>query len=522
MGRIDEDVVGKLEQAVDRAKELARAGRGASARVQIGPPHVANQQRVTGENKPWLLGSPAAVAHDVGMVSRRVTGRRKRADDRVPKLDDFAIGEGAMLELHEGARRQIGTCSGRLDQRRQARHVVGLNMRLEDRRNRCADSLGGLEIAIDEVYMGIHDRKRRTGEAAEQIARAGRLLVQEGAQDHLPPPTVRRRLASCKAKSAMAHIGMADKTLSLLWDATRLRLLVEIERRGSLSAAAREVGIGQPSASEHVRLLEAAAGQPLVERNGRGSRLTEAGRVLASSANQALATLAAGEEELQALAGLAAGTIHIGASTTPGVYLLPDTLGCFRRDHPNVVVEVEIASTGEIIERLLAGRIQLALVGEATADERVTLEPFLEDEIIGVAKPGLLRVRSGRVKRDALQGHTLLVRAPGSSTRQIGDRELARAGVDMGRAWELDSSEAIKRAAREGLGVAFLSRYAVAEEVERGEVESFRLAHRPPMNRQLHIARLARRPLSPSERGFVATLTHCCAKSADFAAACVA
>jgi DNA-binding transcriptional LysR family regulator len=88
--------------------------------------------------------------------------------------------------------------------------------------------------------------------------------------------------------------------------------------------------------------------------------------------------------------------------------------------------------------------------------------------------------------------------------------------------WELDSSEAIKRAAREGLGVAFLSRYAVAEEVERGELESFRLARRPPIERRLYIARLARRPLSPSERGFIETLKRCCAKSADFAAACVA
>jgi molybdate transport repressor ModE-like protein len=315
---------------------------------------------------------------------------------------------------------------------------------------------------------------------------------------------------------------MADKTLSLLWDSTRLRLLVEVERHGTVSAAAQAVGIGQSSASEHLRLLETAAGQRLIERNGRGSRLTQAGRVLASSASQALATLAAGEEEVHALAGLDAGTIHIGASTTPGVYLLPDTLGCFRRDHPNVAVEVEIAATGEILDRLLAGRIQLALVGETAVDERVELEPFLSDEIIGIAKPGLLPIRSGKVPPDLICEQTLLVRERNSSTRQIAERALSEAGVSAGSVWELDSSEAIKRAAREGLGVAFLSRYAVAEEVERGELESFRLAGRPPIERRLYIARLARRPLSPSERGFIETLRRCCAKSEDFAAACVA
>src|SRR2546426_11283019 len=81
--------------------------------------------------------------------------------------------------------------------------------------------------------------------------------------------------------------------------------------------------------------------------------------------------------------------------------------------------------------------------------------------------------------------------------------------------WELGSSEAIKRAAREGLGLAFLSRYAVAEEVERGDLESFRLAGRRPMRRRFSVAHLAGRPLSPAEQGFVATLPRCCAKQAE-------
>src|SRR5437773_8086561 len=87
-------------------------------------------------------------------------------------------------------------------------------------------------------------------------------------------------------------------TLRELWDTTRMRLLVEIERQGSVSAAAAAIGIGQPSASQHLRLLEAAAGQRLVERTGRGSRLTDAGQVLAARAAQALASLGAGGEHL--------------------------------------------------------------------------------------------------------------------------------------------------------------------------------------------------------------------------------
>jgi molybdate transport repressor ModE-like protein len=314
---------------------------------------------------------------------------------------------------------------------------------------------------------------------------------------------------------------MATSTLGELWDTTRMRLLVEIERQGSLSAAAAAIGIGQPSASQHLRLLEAAAGQRLVERNGRGSRLTEAGSVLAERAAQALATLGAAEEELGALAGLQTGTIRLGASTAPGVYLLPDTLGCFGRDYPGVSVEVEIAASGEILGRLLAGRVQLAIVGAQRVDERVVLEPFLEDEIVGIAKPGLLPLRDGKLMPRRIAELTLLAREAGSSSRELVEEWLSDGGVRPARVWELGSSEATKRAAREGLGIAFLSRYAVAEEVERGDLEAFRLAGRPPLVRNFSVARLAGRPPSPAERAFVATLTRCCAKSQVYAEACV-
>src|ERR671930_497025 len=179
----------------------------------------------------------------------------------------------------------------------------------------------------------------------------------------------------------------ASTTLRELWDTTRMRLLVEIDRRGSVSAAASAIGIGQPSASQHLRLLEAAAGQRLVERTGRGSRLTAAGQVLAARAAQALTSLGAAEEELGALAGLKTGTIHLGASTAPGVYLLPDTLGCFRRSYPGVTVEVELA-------------------------------PFLEDEIVGVAKPGLAPLEDGALSPARLADFMLLAREPGSSSQR--------------------------------------------------------------------------------------------------------
>jgi DNA-binding transcriptional LysR family regulator len=203
------------------------------------------------------------------------------------------------------------------------------------------------------------------------------------------------------------------------------------------------------------------------------------------------------------------------------VYVLPDTLGCFRRGYPGVTVEVQVAASAEILRRLLAGRVQLALVGAQAADERIELDPFLEDEIVGVVKPGLAPLENALLAPTKLGEFMLLSREPGSSSQQVIDSELQAIGIKPAGVWELGSSEAIKRAAREGLGLAFLSRYAVAEEVERGDLESFRLAGRPPLVREFSVARLTGRPLSPAERSFVDTLRSCCAKQADYAARCV-
>jgi DNA-binding transcriptional LysR family regulator len=165
--------------------------------------------------------------------------------------------------------------------------------------------------------------------------------------------------------------------------------------------------------------------------------------------------------------------------------------------------------------------VQLALVGASGVDARIELTPFLEDEIVGIAKPGALELDGGQLPSQRLAGALLLCRERGSSSRSLVERELRELAVEPAGVWELGSSEAVKRAAREGLGIAFLSRYAVAEEIERGDLECFRLAGRPPLTRFFSVATLAGRPLSPSERAFVATLTRCCAKQADYAAACV-
>ena len=315
--------------------------------------------------------------------------------------------------------------------------------------------------------------------------------------------------------------GVGRTTLGALWDATRMRLLVALANEPSISAAARAIGVTQSTASEHVRVLELAMGQPLIERSGKGSRLTDAGEVLAVRAAEALAALSAGEEEIADLAGLQRGRITLGASEAPGVYLLPDTLGCFQQDYPSVSVELVVASTAEVVRQLLAGRVQLAIVGTVPDDARFAVHPFCEDEVVGVARPGVLPVEEdGTVAAAALSAATLLAAEAGSSTQALADEALSATGVHPRSVWRLGPSEGVKRAAEAGLGFAFLSRFAVAGELERGSLESFRLQG-APLQRYLNVIRLAGREPTPAENRFLATLWRCCSRSSPYAASCV-
>src|ERR687885_785439 len=302
--------------------------------------------------------------------------------------------------------------------------------------------------------------------------------------------------------------GIADAV-----DPSRLRLLVEVGRRGSISAAADACRIGQPSATKHLKTLEAAIGTSLVERNGRSSRLTEAGEVVPAHGLRVLDTLEAMQEDLRALREAERGTLTLAASTTPGSYVLPSILQCFADRHPQVDVDVVIGSSAWVAECVARREVHLGLAGELDLPDGVIAEPFLDDEIVGIAAPGKLRVRRGRAQLSQLADSTLLVREPGSSTRTVSERYLARAGYRPAKRWELDSNEAIKRSVAAGLGIGFVPRLVVADELDRGELVAFALEGAGPMRRSVYLLRPDGRDATPSERAFIQTLCSCCAAS---------
>jgi LysR family transcriptional regulator, low CO2-responsive transcriptional regulator len=296
-------------------------------------------------------------------------------------------------------------------------------------------------------------------------------------------------------------------------DPARLRLLVEVDRRGSISAAAEACQVSQPSATKQLKTLEAALGERLVERNGRASKLTEAGQIVVGHATRVLDTLQGLEEELEALRGAETGTLTLAASTTPGAYVMPSILQCFADRHPGVHVDISIGSSAWVAERIAKREFSLGIAGEIEFPAGVKAEPFLDDELLGIAAPDRIKLRRGKAAPAELERWTLLVRESGSSTRAVADRYLARAGCHPTNRWELDSNEAIKRSVRAGLGIGFVSKLAVADEIDRGELVGFRIEGTEPMRRSIHLLLPDDRDSTPSERAFIATLSDCCAVS---------
>ncbi|HEX8082806.1 MAG TPA: LysR substrate-binding domain-containing protein [Solirubrobacteraceae bacterium] len=293
-------------------------------------------------------------------------------------------------------------------------------------------------------------------------------------------------------------------------DPQRLRLLVEVKRHGSISRAADACRMGQPSATKHLKTLEAAVGAKLLEREGRATRLTEAGEIVAAHALRVLDTLDAMGDELRALAGAEVGTLALAASTTPGSYVLPSILQCFADRHPGVHVDVVIGSSTWVAERVAMRDVSLGLAGEVPVPDGVVAEPFLDDEVIGIAAPGTV---GGSVAAGDLVGNMLLVRERGSSTRAVAERYLTRAGYHADKRWELDSNEAIKRSVAAGLGIGFVSRLVVEDELRRGELVRFEVEGAEPMRRSVYLLRPDGREPTPSERAFIQTLCSCCGAS---------
>ena len=285
----------------------------------------------------------------------------------------------------------------------------------------------------------------------------------------------------------------------------QLEVFLAIAHAQSFSRAAERIHLSQPTLSEHMKELEDELGVPLFIRHSRSVSLTEPGRVFEDYATRVVATLAAGRHAIAELDGLKRGSLVVGASTTPGTYVLPARIAKFREQYPGITVALRIANSRTVQERVRDGEVDLAVIGGHVLgpSERCIAAGIL-DELQLIVPPDY-PVKDGVLSPARLARERLLIREEGSATRQATERALREAGVTLRPAMELDHTETIKRAVMAGLGVAFVSRYAVEDEVRSGRLRALSV-QRMKIRRHFHVIHDERRPLSASARAFITFL----------------
>lgn len=275
-----------------------------------------------------------------------------------------------------------------------------------------------------------------------------------------------------------------------------LRIYVAVLDHGSFTRAAEALTMSQSAVSRAVQELERQLNTVLLERRARGVAPTEAGLILGEHARRIFAHERLAIEALKELRGLQRGRLAIGASSTIGIYLLPQMLGIYHRRYPGIELFLDIGNTQQVLEHLLTYRIDVAYVeGPVDPHEQLEVVPWRNDELVVIAPPDHPLSRRAHVSCAELNGATFILREPGSGTREVMEQALAARGIAIQPVMELGSTEAVKQAVSAGLGLSMVSRVTIQSEVIARKLEVLNIPDLV-VQRQLSRVRLSDRPQS--------------------------
>jgi DNA-binding transcriptional LysR family regulator len=254
---------------------------------------------------------------------------------------------------------------------------------------------------------------------------------------------------------------------------TQLVAFMSVVRHGSVTAAAEELVVTQPSVSAAVAALERELGVGLTERAGRNVKPTPAGEAYARYAADVLSLLREGSEVAHEVAAGAGARLRIAAVTTAGEYLLPPLIRSFREHHPELQVSVHVGNREDVFRRLEAHEADIAITGRPPEDRGFEGVAFMDNEFVLITAPGDPLAKRTWVAVDELARTSWLMREQGSGTRRLCEVYLASHQLQP-ELLTLGSNGAIKNAARMGLGIALQSRAAVELELGIGLLGTIR------------------------------------------------
>jgi len=259
-------------------------------------------------------------------------------------------------------------------------------------------------------------------------------------------------------------------------DIHQLRVFTSVFKNRSFSRASEALHLTQPTISNHIKALEDEFACKLFDRMGRTIIPTKEAEVLYGKSTEIIEKADALKEALGQLKKETTGELVIGASTIPGVYLMPRIMTEFQKKYPAISFQILIADSGGIIDSISKHELLLGIVGAKLGNDQIDYIPFVEDELIVVSAP--LKTEKSSMTLRELVDLPMVFREEGSGTRREVEKFLESKGISFNHmkiAGIFGSTDAVKQAVKAGLGVSILSKFSVADELEHKLLVEIRL-----------------------------------------------
>ena len=284
----------------------------------------------------------------------------------------------------------------------------------------------------------------------------------------------------------------------------QIQTFIEVTRQGPVSKAAEKLCVTQPAVSMHIRQLEEAFGVALVEAQGRGIRLTDAGRTFAGRANVVMAELHELESLMAEYAGAQKGRIALAVVST-AKYFVPMLLMRFSRLYPDIEVRLHIENRESVLGMLERSEADLVIMGRAPRNMTTQAAAFATNPMAIVAAPSHALAGRKNLPFSVLADYAFVMRESGSGTRAAMERLFALHEVPLKVAMEMPSNETIKQAVMAGMGLSFLSLRTLRQELAGGYLVQLDINGMPIVG-QWFVTHMASKTLSPAARAFKAFL----------------
>lgn len=290
-----------------------------------------------------------------------------------------------------------------------------------------------------------------------------------------------------------------------------MKIFTTVYRCQSVTRAAQELHVAQPSLSVAIRELEEHYGVRLFERTGRNIIPTQAADALYSYAGHIVSLFDDMEKSMRNWDTL--GVLRLGASITIGTHILPDLIRRYRAKMPELQIEAVVERSSGIERRLMDNEIDIGLLETQPEHPELLAVPFLRDELCAIVPPGSPLAAKETVTLQELAEHPFLMREPGSSVRQLLDACFSLLQLSVRPIWQSASTQAIVSAVGEGLGVSVLPRMLVARDAREEIVRMIPIDK--PLQRELNIVYHKRKFLTQNMQDFIALCREPLAEAAE-------